>query len=98
MLEIFNISVKGTKKPKPVAGCRVKSGVVQRKSKTRVLRKKEVLFDGALESLKNVQRDVDEMKKDTDCGMAFSGWSNFKPGDVVQCYEVHEEKRKLLQS
>jgi translation initiation factor IF-2 len=36
-----------------------------------------------------------EMGKGTECGMAFEEWEDFKPGDLVQCYEEWEEKRKL---
>ncbi|KAA8906510.1 hypothetical protein FN846DRAFT_795989 [Sphaerosporella brunnea] len=91
---IFNINIKG-KVFKPVAGCRVKSGSVTRNAKVRVLRKDEIVFDGMLESLKNVKSNVLVMNKGSDCGMSFEGWGEFKEGDVVQCYEVFEEKRSL---
>lgn len=94
ILQIFNINIRG-RVYKPVAGCRVKNGTVTRSSKVRVIRNKDVVFDGALESLKNVKKDVAEMNKGSDCGMSFDGWSGIKEGDHVQCYEVHEERRTL---
>jgi len=69
--------------------------LVERNKKVRVFRNKEMVFDGNLDSLKNVKKDVQVMKKDTDCGMGFDGWKDFKEGDLVQCYEVIEEKRTL---
>ncbi|KAI5806336.1 mitochondrial translation initiation factor 2, partial [Geopyxis carbonaria] len=94
ILQVFNINVR-SRIYKPVAGCRVKNGTVARSSKVRVIRNKDVVFDGAFESLKNVKKDVTEMKKGSDCGMSFDGWYDFKEGDHVQCYEVHEERRTL---
>lgn len=35
------------------------------------------------------------MRKDTECGIAFEAWEDFKPGDKIQCYEEREEKRFL---
>jgi translation initiation factor IF-2 len=43
-----------------------------------------------------VKKDVMEMAKGTECGMSFGDeWQDFQPGDVAQCYEEWEEKRKL---
>jgi len=76
-----------------VAGCRVRNGIVTRGSRVRVIRGKETVYDGTVDSLKNVKKDVAEMKKDTECGMAFSdGWEDFQPGDQVQCYSETREK------
>jgi len=92
--QIFNINIKGAKY-KPVAGSRVKAGTITRNSKVRVLRKKDVVYDGTLDSLKNVQKDVPVMRKGSDCGLSFEGWGGFQEGDLVQCYDVAEEKRYL---
>lgn len=50
---------------------------------------------GTITSLKNQKKDVDTMRKDTECGIAFEAWEDFKPGDKIQCYEEREEKRYL---
>jgi len=50
---------------------------------------------GILASLKNVKKDVMEMKKGTECGIGFEGWFDFQVGDLIQCYEEKEEKRYL---
>lgn len=36
-----------------------------------------------------------EMGKGTECGMGFFEWQGFQSGDIAQCYEEWEEKRKL---
>ncbi|KAI9710573.1 MAG: hypothetical protein M1820_002709 [Bogoriella megaspora] len=91
----FEISLSGKKKMK-IAGCKVRNGVVSRTAKVRVLRgDREVIFDGSLNSLKNVKKDVSEMRKGNECGMGFEGWEDFEVGDQVQCYEEKVEKRTL---
>lgn len=53
------------------------------------------MLAGNLESLKNVKKDVTEMRKGSECGIGFEGWNDFQVGDQVQCYETREEKRSL---
>jgi translation initiation factor IF-2 len=50
---------------------------------------------GALSSLRNVKKDVTDIRKDTECGMSFEGWTDFAVGDHVQSYEEIHEKRYL---
>lgn len=50
---------------------------------------------GSISSLKNVKKDVTEMRKDTECGIAFEDWTEFAVGDQIQCYEEIFEKRHL---
>jgi translation initiation factor IF-2 len=59
------------------------------------MRKGEEVWNGNLDSLKNVKKDVQVMGKGTDCGMGFEGWGEFQEGDIVQCYDIIEEKRTL---
>ncbi|KAL9085959.1 MAG: hypothetical protein Q9165_007321 [Trypethelium subeluteriae] len=91
----FEIGVGGRKKMK-IAGCKVRNGVVNRGVKVKVLRgEREVVFDGVLNSLKNVKKDVSEMRKGTECGIGFEDWEDFQIGDQIQCYEERTEKRFL---
>jgi len=45
--------------------------------------------------LKNVKKDVTEMRKGTECGIAFEEWADAQSGDQIQIYEEFEEKRTL---
>ncbi|MCJ1462028.1 hypothetical protein MMC07_000628 [Pseudocyphellaria aurata] len=91
---IFEITAKN-KVTVPIAGCKVRNGVLSRKHKVRVLRNRKVIFDGAISSLRHASKDVTEMHKDSECGMAFDDWSNFSVGDQVRAYEEIIEKRSL---
>ncbi|PGG97163.1 translation initiation factor IF-2 [Blastomyces parvus] len=92
--QIFEISGKGRTKI-AIAGSKVRNGMISRSHKARVLRDKEVIYDGTITSLKNVKKDVTEMRKGTECGIAFENWNDFRVGDHVQCYEEKSEKRTL---
>ncbi|KEF51376.1 translation initiation factor IF-2 [Exophiala aquamarina CBS 119918] len=91
--QLFDITVK--KKLVKIAGCKVTNGTISRSNSVRVLRHGEVVYTGMLDSLKNVKKDVTEMRKGTECGMAFEGWDGFREGDQIQCFEEIKEKRTL---
>ncbi|GIZ38194.1 hypothetical protein CKM354_000161700 [Cercospora kikuchii] len=90
----FEISVGGRKKVK-IAGCKVRNGMVGKGSRVRVMRGSEKVYDGTINSLKNVKKDVTEMRKGSECGMGFDDWESFEVGDQVQTYEEISERRKL---
>lgn len=95
--EVFSINLKG-RHFRSVAGCRVTNGVLSRNSQVRVLRgsERKVIFQGKLDSLRQVKREVEEMRKGTECGLGFEGmWGDFDKGDVVQCFHTIEVPRKL---
>lgn len=91
--QVFTVTVK--KEKIKIAGCKVSKGTVSRSNQVKVLRDNEVVYTGTLSSLKNVKKDVTEMRNGTECGMAFKEWEDFQEGDQVQCYEEVEEKRTL---
>jgi translation initiation factor IF-2 len=90
----FEIGVGGRKKVK-IAGCKIRNGVVGHNTRVRVMRGEEKVYDGTISSLKNVKKDVQEMRKGTECGMGFDGWEAFEVGDQIQTYEERSEKRTL---
>ncbi|KAJ6136150.1 Translation initiation factor IF-2 [Penicillium capsulatum] len=92
--QVFDITIKGREKVS-IAGCRVRNGMVNRSRKVKVIRGADIVYDGSIVSLKNVKKDVTEMRKDTECGIGFEGWTAFAVGDHVQCYEEIREKRYL---
>ncbi|MBS1705691.1 MAG: translation initiation factor IF-2 [Armatimonadetes bacterium] len=80
---VFNLTRSGM-----VAGCHVTDGKVLRGANCRVRRDREIVFEGKIDSLKNVKQDVREMIAGQDCGMQFVDWVAFKEGDVVEAYEL----------
>jgi translation initiation factor IF-2 len=69
-----------------IAGSFVTEGKVQKSFKVRVKRGEEVLFEGALKSLKRFKEDVTEVKNGLDCGIALEGYDELKEGDVLEFF------------
>lgn len=92
--QAFEIGLGKGKKTK-IAGCKVRNGIIARNNLVRVMRGTTKVYDGSLSSLKNVKKDVTEMRKGTECGLGFSDWQEFQAGDLVQTYEEISEKQRL---
>jgi translation initiation factor IF-2 len=69
------------------AGCLVLEGSVTRGSLARILRGKETVFEGRVQSLRRVKDDVREVVAGQECGMTFENYNDFQAGDVVEAYE-----------
>jgi len=50
---------------------------------------------GALESLKQVKKDMTEIKKGMECGMGFDDSFEFQEGDLIQSIVTKEIPRSL---
>ncbi len=68
------------------AGCMVREGVVLRNAKARIVREGQTIHEGEFVSLKRFQEDVKEVRAGFECGLAVSGFADFREGDVVEAY------------
>jgi translation initiation factor IF-2 len=73
-----------------IAGCFVTEGKIQRAYKVRVKRGEELLFTGALHSLKRFKDDVSEVKNGLDCGIGIEGWNDLKEGDILEFFTMEK--------
>jgi len=87
--QIFELS-KGV----PVAGCMVSSGRIV-KGKVRVRRRKDVVYEGILQSLRRFQDEVNEVRAGMECGLRIEGYSDFQVGDAIECYAIEKVAAKL---
>ncbi|KAG1458652.1 hypothetical protein G6F56_006347 [Rhizopus delemar] len=94
VLQVFEINIKG-RETRPVAGCRVTNGAIQRNGRVRIIRNKETIWEGQLSALRQVKKDIMEAKKGLECGMSFEGFDGFQANDVIQSVETIETKQKL---
>jgi translation initiation factor IF-2 len=78
-----------------IAGCFVQDGVIKRNTKVRIVRDGIVIWDGSLSSLKHFKEDVREITAGNECGFSFSGFQDFREGDIVEAYEMLSEKQTL---
>lgn len=82
---VFRISKVGN-----IAGCRVADGEIRRNGHMRVLRRGEAIYKGDISSLKHLQDDVREVRSGFECGIALKGFSEFEPGDILECYVIEK--------
>ncbi|MEO7084698.1 MAG: translation initiation factor IF-2 [Gemmatimonadaceae bacterium] len=87
---VFKISRLGT-----IAGCSVRSGVINRQGRVRVVRDGVEVFDGTLASLKRFKDDVKEVREGFECGLGVENFNDLKVGDVIECYRTEEVARTL---
>ena len=90
VLETFKISKVGV-----VAGCVVREGKITRNTPIRVIRDGIVIHTGRLGSLKRFKDDVKEVTSGLECGLNIESYNDVRVGDVIEGYEIVEEKRKL---
>ena len=88
--EAFNVTKVGT-----IAGCYVVSGKIQRNAHARLLRDDVVVWTGKLSSLRRFKDDVKEVGTNYECGIGLENYNDIKPGDIIEVYEIKEEKTSL---
>ena len=88
--EVFKISKVGT-----VAGCYVTDGFVKRSNQIRLIREGIVTYSGNINQLKRFKEDVQEVKKNYECGISIKNFNDIKVGDVIEGFEEREIKRTL---
>ncbi|MCF8143131.1 MAG: translation initiation factor IF-2 [Deltaproteobacteria bacterium] len=88
--EIFRVPKIGA-----VAGCQVTEGHVDRNANVRLLRDDVVVFDGKLGSLRRFKEDVKEVQSGYECGIGLENFSDIKPADIFEIYEVKEVAAEL---
>jgi translation initiation factor IF-2 len=84
--KVFKITKVGK-----IAGCEITEGVVKRNIKVRLLRDNVVIHEGDLATLKHHQKEVDEVKEGTECGMSLVNYEDIKEGDLIECFEIKTE-------
>lgn len=88
--QVFKLSKHGI-----IAGCYVHKGRIHRKTQVEILREDKVVYSGTLASLKRFKDDVKEVAEGMECGLSFSGFDQFQPGDIVEAYEIETIAQKL---
>src|SRR5205807_4309163 len=83
--QIFKIAKVGT-----VAGCFVRSGVIPRTAKVRVIRDGVEVYDGTLASLKRFKDDVREVRGALEWRIGIEEFNDGKVGDVIEADKIEE--------
>jgi translation initiation factor IF-2 len=90
VLQVFKVSKVGT-----IAGCMVRSGLIQRTGKVRVVRDGVLIYTGGISSLKRFKDDVKEVREGLECGIGVENFNDLKVGDRIEAFRIEEIKRTL---
>ena len=91
--EVFKISRIGT-----IAGCSVRSGVINRQGRVRVVRNGVEVYDGTIASLRRFKEDVREVREGFEFGIGIENFNDLKVSDVIECYRTEQVARTLESS
>lgn len=88
--QIFTFSKIGK-----IAGCMVTSGTIKRTTPLRLYRDGVVIYTGKMSTLRRIKDDVREVREGFECGVTIENYDDIRVGDVIECYEISQERRKL---
>ena len=78
-----------------IAGCTVRSGVINRAGKVRVVRDGVEVYGGTIGSLRRFKDDVKEVREGFECGIGIENFNDLKVGDLLECYRTDQIARTL---
>jgi translation initiation factor IF-2 len=79
-----------------IAGSMVLSGKLTSKSKVKVYRNNEVLYEGPLTSLRRFKDDVKEVATNYECGIGVDGFADLQVGDQIEAFIMEAVAQKLV--
>ena len=87
--EVFRVPRIGN-----VAGSLVRSGVIRRNSKARLVRDGTVVADNlTIDSLRRFKDDATEVREGFECGIGLGSFNDIKIDDVIETFELREKPR-----
>jgi translation initiation factor IF-2 len=87
--EVFRSSKLGN-----IPGCIVRSGIIRRNAKARLLRDGAVVAENlTITSLKRFKDDATEVREGYECGLTLGSFNDIKVGDVIETFELREKAR-----
>jgi translation initiation factor IF-2 len=87
--EVYRSSKAGN-----IAGCLVRSGLIRRNSKARLIRDGAVVAENlSIDSLRRFKDDATEVRDGFECGIGLGSFNDVKEDDVIETYEMRETAR-----
>jgi translation initiation factor IF-2 len=77
-----------------IAGSLVRTGLIRRNAKARLIRDGAVVADNlTIESLKRFKDDATEVREGFECGIGLGSFNDIKVDDVIETFEMREKPR-----
>ena len=68
----------------------ITDGIIKRNAKVRVIRDNIVISEGSIYSLRRFTEDVEEVRKNTECGIGIKDYTDIQPKDIIEAYILVE--------
>ena len=78
-----------------VAGCLVTEGKISRNGNARLRRKKDIVAEGRIDTLKRFKDDANEVRAGLECGIKLGDFNGYEVGDLIEVYEIQKVRASL---
>ena len=78
-----------------IAGSQMLDGKLVAKELFRILRGKELVWEGKVQTLRHFKDEVKEVTGQQECGVCFANFEGFAEGDTIECYMMEQLPRSL---
>ncbi|MBO0870137.1 MAG: translation initiation factor IF-2, partial [Micromonosporaceae bacterium] len=87
--EVFRSSRVGN-----IAGCIVRTGLIRRNARARLVRDGAVVAENVtISTLKRFKDDATEVREGFECGLTLGNYNDIHVGDIIETYEMREKPR-----
>jgi translation initiation factor IF-2 len=87
--EVFRSSKFGN-----IAGCIVRSGLIKRNAKARLIRDSAVVAENlTIVGLRRFKDDATEVREGYECGITLGNYNDIRAEDVIETFEMREKPR-----
>ncbi|MFA6320451.1 MAG: translation initiation factor IF-2 [Candidatus Omnitrophota bacterium] len=88
--QVFKVTKAGT-----IAGCVVVKGKMVRTGIAKLIRDKNIVYEGKISSLKRFKDDVREVNEGVECGIGLDRHDDIRSGDLIEIYSIEKVARRL---
>lgn len=88
---IFKSSAVGS-----IAGCMQLDGETKRDALARVLRDKEIVWTGRVDSVRRDKEQVTAVQTGFECGIKLQGFDDIQENDIIETYIIEQVAKKLV--
>jgi translation initiation factor IF-2 len=89
--QVFRVTKVGT-----IAGSQVSRGKIVRNGIAKLIRDKQVVYEGKISSLKRFKDDVREVAEGIECGIGLAGHDDVRVGDLIEIHTIEKVARRLV--
>ncbi len=88
--QVFKVTKAGT-----IAGSIVVKGRMTRIGIAKLIRSKEIVYEGKIGGLKRFKDDVKEVLEGVECGISLDKHNDIREGDLIELYTIEKVARRL---